>query len=312
MKTPVLLIAFNRPEHTQKTFEQIRRYAPKQLFIAVDGPRNGVYGDQNKIKDVQRRTIQSIDWDCEVKTLVRDQNLGAGINSYKAIDWFFEHVEEGIIFDDDCVADPSFFTFCEQMLDTYRDSKEVMHIAGCNFLKKKIKNEYFFSKYNPVWGWATWKRAWKNYDFTIDFQEHELVEMSSFYQLNKKEKVYWNTTFNSVSHQKRKSTWDYQWTYHIWKNQGICITPGKNLITNIGFDETATHSTDIYFSTANLPTKELVLKDTTKKNIAILHRYDRIIFHNHYLGKGNWIRQIKNWLYKQFPHAYGLLKEMLG
>lgn len=311
MKTPVLLIAFNRPHHTKQTFEGIKKYQPETLYVSIDGPREVYHEDAKLIEEVYHYIQSNVDWQCDLKIKRNKQNFGAGYASIQAIDWLFEHEERGIILDDDCVAEQDFFLFCEKMLYLYQKQDKIMHISGSNFLKTNISEDYFFSKYNPVWGWATWKRAWKHYAFRIDFQEKEIKHFHRNYALTKKERKYWAYTFDSVSLEKRTSTWDYQWTYHIWKNEGICITAGKNLISNIGFDETATHANDPFFSTAKLPLESLTIKLSTEKQIVVNHKLDRLIFNNHYLAQGNWLRKLKNWLYKKAPRLYLYVKNKI-
>ena len=171
--TPLLFIIFNRPDVTLRVFNELKKQKPKYLFIAADGPRAGFEDDIDKCKRVREVVLNEIDWDCEVKTLFRDLNLGCGHAVSGAIDWFFENVEKGIILEDDCLPNKSFFYFCENLLESYKENDEVFAISGANFQDKKIgKASYFFSKYLYVWGWATWRRAWENYDFDLSGLEN--------------------------------------------------------------------------------------------------------------------------------------------
>jgi len=167
--TPILFLVFNRPNTTQRVFNVIRQVKPKQLFVAADGPRRDKGADEEKC-EATREIVKQIDWDCEVKTLFREENLGCGKAVSSAITWFFENVEEGIILEDDCLPNLDFFGYCEELLDRYRDNREVMFIGGDNFQKGKKWGDasYYFSAYNHVWGWATWKRTWDIYDFKLD------------------------------------------------------------------------------------------------------------------------------------------------
>ena len=165
METAVLFLIFNRPENTDKVFKKIKNVKPKKLYIAADGPRENNINDKvNCLK--AREVINKIDWNGEVKTLFRDKNLGCKLAVSSAIDWFFENEEMGIILEDDCLPDPSFFYFCQELLQKYKDDKRVMMISGFNYLLNslEIRESYFFSNYYPIWGWATWRRAWKLYD----------------------------------------------------------------------------------------------------------------------------------------------------
>ncbi|MDR6940422.1 nucleotide-diphospho-sugar transferase [Mucilaginibacter pocheonensis] len=243
-KTPVLFLIFNRPDITGRVFNEIRKLQPAQLFIAADGPRANYPGEEENCTLTRQMVLNNIDWPCEVKTLFRDKNLGCGKAVWEAITWFFDHVEEGIILEDDCLPDNTFFCFCENLLERYRHNNEVMHIGGANFQNKNlnIKHSYYFSNYIHIWGWATWKRAWELYDFAIP---HHFDQ--SFTGILKKkfpktaEFDFWTKSFTAMAGQAI-DTWDIQWSYSVYKNNGIGITPALNLISNIGFGPEATHT----------------------------------------------------------------------
>ena len=171
MNTPILFLLFNRPDETSVVFDVLKIIKPKFLYVACDGPRKNIEGDAENV-DKTRKIIDQITWDCELKTLFRDSNLGCKIAVSEAINWFFENVEEGIILEDDCVPDITFFDYCSELLQFYRDDKRVMHISGLNFLSGPLDlqpsaESYHLSKYPAVWGWATWRRAWDLYDVDI-------------------------------------------------------------------------------------------------------------------------------------------------
>ncbi len=241
--TPVLFVIFNRPDTTQKVFNAIRQAKPKQLFVAADGPREGKEGEKEKCEQV-REIIEQIDWDCEVKTLFRDKNLGCKIAVSSAIDWFFENVEEGIILEDDCLPSQSFFWFCQELLEYYRNDTRIMHISGDNFQfgRKRGEGTYYFSKYAHVWGWATWKTAWKYFDVNMEsfkkFKTENQIE--NIFKINQQKK-YWMKILQRIYNNKI-NTWDYQWTYTCFANNGFCIMPNDNLVSNIGFDVQSTHT----------------------------------------------------------------------
>lgn len=240
--TPVLFLIFNRPENTRKVFEEISKVRPAKLYIAADGPRSHVPGDKEKCLSA-REIEKKIDWKCEVKTLFRDHNLGCKNAVSSAISWFFEEEDEGIILEDDCVPDQSFFSFCQCLLATYRDNDKIMHIGGNNFQPEaETHASYYFSNYNHVWGWATWKRAWKKYDKNLqDFPAFLKEGRINKILGDRPVKYSWLYKFWKL-HQQKIDTWDYQWTYTIWNNRGISVTPSKNLVSNIGFNEDATHT----------------------------------------------------------------------
>ena len=159
--TPILFFIFNRPEYTQQVFERIRQARPRQLFVVADGPR--VPSDIPLIK--RTRSLIAVDWECELKTLYADKNMGLKERISSGISWFFDHVERGIILEDDCLPHPSFFQFCEEMLEYYSNHNHIMMITGSNPLQDHVMDtSYTFSEYFSIWGWATWRRAWKQYD----------------------------------------------------------------------------------------------------------------------------------------------------
>ena len=161
LKTPVAFIIFNRPSLTQIVFNTIRQAKPKQLFVIADGAR---FPEEKEKCQQARDIIRQVDWDCEVLANYSDVNLGCGKRISSGISWVFEHVEAAIILEDDCLPHLSFFRYCENLLDYYRDDERVMAIGGDNFQdgNKKTPYSYYFSKYPHVWGWATWRRAWKH------------------------------------------------------------------------------------------------------------------------------------------------------
>lgn len=242
-ETPILFLIFNRYDNTQKVFNNIRQVKPKYLYVAADGPRPG--NEEDKATCIKtREIINQIDWSCEVKTLFRDTNLGCGMAISSAINWFFDQVQEGIILEDDCLPDLSFFPFCEELLAKYREDKNIYLISGSN-LQNGIKRgnaSYYFSYYPVIWGWATWKRSWQNYNYDLpEFDKtFKSGQLNHIFQSNN-EKLYWHNKLFQLESQKIKHTWDYQLLYTIWKNKGLCINPNENLVVNLGFRNSSTH-----------------------------------------------------------------------
>ncbi|MGA2910816.1 MAG: hypothetical protein ABSE04_03415 [Candidatus Microgenomates bacterium] len=242
-KVPVLFLIFNRPDTTKKIFTEIRRYKPEQLFIAADGPRKNKLGEGIKCEDA-RRVTEKIDWPCKVKRLYRDKNLGCRKAVSSAIDWFFDNVKAGLILEDDCFPGKSFFKFCELMLRKYENNSEVFHIGANNFQPRRTQfaNGYYFSKYPHVWGWATWRRAWKHYDVGIkSWPSVKKKGILKKYWNNFWERIYWETIFDAT-YSDKIDTWDYQWLYTTWINNALSIVPGVNLVQNIGFNIESTHT----------------------------------------------------------------------
>jgi len=241
--TPILFLIFNRLETTERVFAAIRERRPKYLFVAADGPRDNKTDEAEICWEVREYVKNNIDWDCEVKTLFRDKNLGCKVAISSAIDWFFENVEEGIILEDDCLPDQSFFPFCENLLEKYRYSNEVAVISGNHFGNEKIgEASYYFNKIPHIWGWATWRRVWAKYDVNMSgfpgFERNKGIE-----KIWDKKKVqdYWLYILNDV-YNNRIDTWDYQLTFSVFLNGEVCICPNVNLASNIGFGENFTNT----------------------------------------------------------------------
>ena len=235
----VLFITFNRPESTRRVFYCIKEVRPEKLFIAADGPRFGNKEDQVRCEEV-RKIVRSVDWKCETKTLFCEENLGCKRAVSGAIEWFFNNVDEGIILEDDCIPNSSFFYFCEELLIKYRDNNRIMHISGTNLVPQLDSVESFiFSKVFPIWGWATWSRAWRLYDITMKrWPEYKMK--TDLYYFGKQRGMVQKTldTFYSNS----IDSWDGQWAFTCMVNNGLSIIPKVNLIRNIGFNEEATHT----------------------------------------------------------------------
>jgi hypothetical protein len=240
---PILLIIFNRLETTKRVFAEIKKIQPKMLFIAADGPRQDRAGENEKCEKVRNYVINNIDWACEVKTLFRKNNLGCKLAVSSALDWFFSQTEQGIILEDDCLPEQSFFPYCQELLKVYKDNQKVFMISGDNFLikRKAEKESYYFSRLTHVWGWASWRRAWDTYDISLkDYPEFIKEKKIEKIWDNQNIREYWLQCFNMV-YENKLDTWDYQWTNNIWKHDGICIAPSVNLVSNIGYGSEETH-----------------------------------------------------------------------
>lgn len=263
LRTPVLLILFNRPHTTQQVFERIRQVRPEKLYIAADGPRAHVPTDATKCAET-RLIVEQIDWDCEVKTLFQKENLGCGLSPSRSISWLFENEETGIILEDDCVPAKSFFWYCQEVLEKYRYDTRVMHISGNNYLDgwhRDSDYSYYFSNKVNAWGWATWRRAWELFDFNIpNYPELKQKGYLNGIFLNKFEKAYrlgqLNKTFSNI---KKGDVWDYQWEFTVYSNSGLCVIPEVNLVRNIGFGKDATHTFNLYDKNAFVQEQEIAL-----------------------------------------------------
>ena len=245
MKSAVLFVVFNRPDTTARVFETIRAAKPPRLYVAADGPRSGRAGEAVLCEQVRQLATQ-VDWPCKLCTRFQDTNQGCKLGVSSAINWFFEHEEQGIVLEDDILAQPSFFEYCDEMLHRYRDDTKVYMVSGCNLLSKRLQMQqsYFFSRYVHIWGWATWRRAWKHYDVTMA-QWPAWQASAALPQLldgNCALANFWEQIFSQV-HAGQIDTWDYQWVFTCWMQGGLDILPARNLIENLGFGPDATHTT---------------------------------------------------------------------
>lgn len=252
---PILFLIFNRLDTTEQVFAEIRKQQPQKLYVAADGPRAHKEGEAERCQETRDFVMNHIDWDCEVHTLFRDENLGCRRAVSSAISWFFEQEEMGIVLEDDCLPDPSFFNYTSELLEKYQDDERVMMISGDNFLRGTKVNEasYYFARIPHIWGWASWRRAWQHYDVDMaSFDKFKTLNVIKDLFSDPVEQAYWMTNFTKVGEQGM-DTWDYQWVYTILSQNGLCATPAVNLISNIGFVAGATHTTNPNDPNANLP-----------------------------------------------------------
>lgn len=241
---PILFIIFKRKQSSLSVLNEIRKVQPKYLYIAADGPRENNDDDTENCEKTRQAVLKGIDWDCEVKTLFRNENRGCGYGPAEAITWFFDQVEYGIILEDDIIPSQTFFPFCEELLIKYRDDEKVMSIAGTNFVSQTFKSSesYNFTNYAGGWGWASWRRAWKYYDYNISAWEKSKVKRQIRSKFSAGGYAFWKEAFDLVCNKNIDHIWDYQWAFSKMANNGIGIIPSKNLTTNIGFGEDATHT----------------------------------------------------------------------
>lgn len=239
---PILFLVFNRPDVTKKVFESIREAQPPRLYVAADGPRKNRQEESERCNEV-RSIVTNVDWDCEVKTLFREKNMGCRKAVSSGIDWYFEQEEMGIILEDDCLPDQSFFRYCDELLHRYAGEEKIMTISGNNFQpKRRTGNSYYFSKFMHCWGWASWRRAWNHYDVKMkDWPSLKKTDLLDNLFTSKRARKYWEAVFDKV-YANQIDTWDYQWALSIWKAGGVNILPAVNLVKNIGFTENATHT----------------------------------------------------------------------
>lgn len=243
---PILLITFNRPEHTRRVLESILAAQPEDLYVFQDGAREGNENDASKCVEV-RLVVADMTHGTNVRlhTLFSDTNLGCGPGPVTGITWFFNQVEQGIVMEDDCLPHPDFFGYCEELLEKYKDVEEVQFINAALYDDRwQCEHSYDFSRYQVAGAWASWRRFWVNYDIDL-----KTVDAKVFYGKCKKllyeraEADWWYFKLLEIQKDKaKKSYWDYQCLIVLLLNSGITIMPRKNLISNIGFDGEGTHT----------------------------------------------------------------------
>lgn len=242
MDLPVLILVFNRPNDTQVLLDRLKEIKPTQIYVGADGPRIDKPGELKSCLQT-RAVFEQIDWDCEIHTLYREKNIGCRKAVSGAISWFFEQVEYGVILEDDCIPHIDFFPFCAQLLLEYQNKKEVKHISGFNCFHTPSEGDYLFSQHPIVSGWATWRDRWQAFDLDMkrlpDYiksrQDNPIFDnqLAQQYMFDK-----WLATYH-----KKNSSWAYAWAFDAFAKNEVCILPKYNLITNIGFDDTATNTT---------------------------------------------------------------------
>ena len=236
-KVPVLIMAFNRPTHVKKAMQAIREYQPERLYLACDGPRADKEGERQLVADTRKTMEDSVDWPCELKTLFRENNLGCAQAVYGAISWFFENEDYGVIIEDDVIVGQDFFRLCEYLLPRYANEGRVMEISAQNHsFRHDIDNTYEYSQCFQMWGWASWRRAWKKMDIKMAQRKY----LSIVYLIKRlgvfrgcMMQYYFMLIKRNID---AASTWDTQWYWSILVNDGLVIVPGVNLAINIGMD----------------------------------------------------------------------------
>lgn len=272
--TPILFIIFNREDIAWRSFQTIRDARPTKLYIASDGPRNEA--ESKVVESTRHRILNAVDWQCEVKTLFQDENLGCGKGVYTAISWLFQNEEYGIILEDDCIASPTFFPFAEEMLVEYQTDERIGMIAGYNrFELRDYPYSYLFSRFKSCWGWATWRRAWENMDFNMDWRDtpySESVIANSGYHHRDADK--WNFELKCIDN-KIVSAWDWQWFFSLARQNQLCIYPALNQVSNVGNDANATHTS---FSHIECPYKDLTFPILHPDAICPFEPFDKAFY----------------------------------
>ncbi len=285
--TPVLLIAWRRPHTTKQVIDAIRVAAPAQIFVACDGPNPERAGEAEKVATTRKLIEREIDWPCSIHKLYSEENQGCKRGVSRAISWFFEQVEEGIILEDDCVPHPDFFPYCSKLLESYRDDERIWCISGNNFQDGHWRGDgsYYFSRYNHCWGWASWRRCWNQYD--MELRQWPKLKASGLMEgmfEDPTERGYWSAIWDRLIMDGQPDSWAYRWTFTCLVNGGLTALPNANLVSNVGFGADGSHTTEDREPTAYGEAHLLPLRHPT-----FLLRdaeADRFSFDHHFGGAG--------------------------
>lgn len=308
ISTPVAFLIFNRPDLTDIVFEAIRQVQPQKLLVVADGPR--FPQEVEKCKNT-RSIIDRVDWDCEILTNFSDRNLGCKVRVSSGLNWVFSIVEEAIILEDDCLPAPSFFSFCQNLLEYYRDDKRIMMVSGNNFQagQSRTPYSYFFSKYPSVWGWASWRRAWQYFDVEMkSWPEYQKMGFINFMCEDTYEDKYWTDIFEQT-YNGEIDTWDYQWYYACWSQYGLAIVPDVNMVSNLGFDRTDATHTPYDAPYARLPTTDIL--DINYPPFVVKHREaDNYTFNYRFGGKH--MKEADTWAFKIRWHLARMKSQVIN
>ena len=240
----VLLIFWARPEQFGKVFEQVKKARPSKLYLYQDGPRKNWPDDIENIEKC-REIAEDIDWECTVNRFCQENNVGCDPSGFIAQKWMFGKEEFGIVLEDDVVPSQSFFPFCKELLEKYKDDERIHMICGMNNtgISEHVPYSYFFSTKGSIWGWASWKRVidtWdENYSFLQDsFTLRQLEEI-----LREKGRKLKHFLKVFVQHkQSGKAHHESINASSMYLNNQLNIVPKYNMISNIGISDNATHA----------------------------------------------------------------------
>jgi hypothetical protein len=277
---------FNRPEPTRRVLEAVRQARPGQLLVVADGPRANRPGESELCAQT-RALFEGLDWDCEVLTHYAEANMGCKRRVGSGLQWVFATVPEAVILEDDCLPEPGFFRFCDEMLERYREDPRVHMVRGTNVLRgaRVSGDSYYFSRFYNIWGWASWARAAQDYDYEMrrwpELREAGFLER----YLPKPEMVALVRHFFDETYAGRIDTWDYQWSLNGWLRGAWSIVPEHNLVSNIGFGAGATHEHNERAMLSRLPTAPLEFPLRHPPQVAVLEGTDELEWNNVYIPR---------------------------
>jgi hypothetical protein len=315
LDVPVAMIVYKRLDKTKQSFAAVRSVAPKKLYIIADGPKDAE--DKKQVQAVREFIDSHIDWDCKVYRDYAPVNMGARYRMPSGMAWVFKKEDRAIFIEDDIKASPNFFYFCRDMLEHYKNDKRVAMISGCNLYpgdESFGKDDISFSSFALTWGWATWRRAWQDYD----------VNIRNWPQLKRKNVLrkvmsadtrrFFTVVFDDLQYHWYK-IWDYQWYLMMWSNDRLGIVPKYNLVNNIGMgDEAGEHPGDTQDKVdhiSNVPMKVLNLPIEYPSWIKRNKAYDKMFEKKFYTEKIGIFKRIKYAIRAaHYEKVYSVIKQM--
>lgn len=311
VQSPVVLIMFNRPNLTRKVFDAIAAARPRMLFVVSDGPRSDIKSDVQLVNEC-REIIKSVNWDCEVFTKYSEENLGCRDSVASGLSWVFSKVERAIIVEDDCLPSMGFFQFCDELLELYKTDESIGSICGSNLDPAETRNltaSYYSSRYPAVWGWATWRRVWNQYN--SEMKEPEISgSRASILKLGlaPQSKRFWLSRLKLIA-QMKLDTWDYQLVFLHWRTGMNSLVSKLNLVSNLGFGQGATHTINASSEFANKESHEPVFpllhpsRDESSKALELRFGQNRFRY--------SWIKLITENVYFNLPTGLqGLIRRL--
>jgi hypothetical protein len=259
LNTPVAIFIFNRPETTRRLMAAVAKVQPSTLLVVADGPRKDHIEDREQCR-LAREATECVDWRCDRRIHFSPTNIGNARRVVTGLDWVFSQCSEAIILEDDCLPHPTFFPFCEHLLERFREDERIAMISGNNFEPPGLSYySYSFTRYIGIWGWATWARSWRHLDFELQ-QWRELRQTGWLEDVlgDRKAAAYWSYILDLAA-AGRYPSWDYQWMFSCWVQNGFNIIPKRNLVSNIGYGKKATNTTRSEPLCDSLPTYEMQL-----------------------------------------------------
>jgi hypothetical protein len=254
LETPVVIFAFNRPELTRETLAVVRAARPTRLFLIADGPREDRPDDTHLVA-ATRDVLDAVDWPCDVTRRYSTGNLGCEASVETGLDHVFSEVAEAIVFEDDCLADPSFFTYAHELLTRYRDDRRVWQISGNNFgVPERLfgDSSYRFTVWGSVWGWATWADRWQSHRTIFPRDHHPAHDPRGIAPVRTRPARPSTSALVTPSGRRHFADaaisqdvithgWDKHWWLTMMTEGGLAITPSRNLVENVGWGAGATH-----------------------------------------------------------------------